>query len=256
MTGILLFLAGLVIGSFLNVCIHRLPRAESIVRPGSHCPKCNKPVAWFDNIPIVSFFILKGQCRHCLGRISFRYPAVELLSGLIWFASWKVSGGSPFFLISVIFLSILLVVTVTDFETGLIPDAVSFLGAAVGLLGSFFYPELQKTTSGLIALEHSLMGLVIGGGLIYMIGLAGNWIFQRESMGGGDVKLLAMIGSFLGWEKVLLTFFTAPILALPFALYRRCIKKEEIVPYGPFLSLAAAIQFFYGHLLWKLFLGI
>jgi leader peptidase (prepilin peptidase)/N-methyltransferase len=100
------------------------------------------------------------------------------------------------------------------------------------------------------------IGLLTGGGIIYITGLAGNWIFQRESMGGGDVKLLALIGAFLGWEKVLLTFFTAPMIALPFALYRRWVKKEEVIPYGPFLSLAAAVQFFYGSWFWKYFLKI
>lgn len=253
---IFLFLIGLVVGSFLNVCIHRLPRGESIVRPRSYCPKCGKPIAWFDNIPLLSFFILRGHCRHCLVRISFRYPAVELLSGLIWLGSWKASGGVPIFWIGTLFLSLLLVVTAADFETGLIPDTVSFFGMAAGLAASFFCPNLHGTLSGLVALERSAIGLAIGGGLIYVIGLAGDWIFQRESMGGGDVKLLAMAGSFLGWEKVLLTFFTAPLVALPFALYQRWVKKEEVIPYGPFLSLAAAVQFFYGGIFWKLFLGI
>ena len=133
-----------------------------------------------------------------------------------------------------------------------------------GLLASFLYPGLQGSLDGLAALVRSILGFCVGGGLIAVTGIAGNWIFQREltrlgldqSMGGGDVKLLALAGSFLGWEKVLLAFFTAPLLGLPFALYRRFMKKEEIVPYGPFLSLAAAIQFFYGEAFWSYFLRI
>lgn len=251
MTGALVFLLGLVVGSFLNVCIHRLPRGESIVQPRSYCPKCGKPVAWFDNIPLVSFVILRGHCRHCPGSISLRYPAVELASALVWIGSWRGTEGIMEFGISVVFLSLLLVAAATDFETGLIPDEITFVGVGAGLAASYFYPALHGEPAGLSALMKSALGAAAGGALIFVTGLAGDWIFQRESMGGGDVKLLAMAGSFLGWEQTVLTFFTAPILALPFALYQRWVKKEEIIPYGPFLSLAAAVQFCYGEALWR-----
>jgi len=250
------FLFGLCVGSFLNVCIHRLPRGESIIRPRSYCPKCGKPIAWYDNVPVLSFLILRGQCRGCKARISFRYPAVELISGVIWYEGWRVTGGGPIFWIQVLFLSLLLVAAVTDLETGLIPDRVTYLGMASGLAASFFYPNLQQELARVAALRESTWGLATGGGLIYVTGLVGSWIFQREAMGGGDVKLAAFIGSFLGWEKVLLVFFTAPFFALPFALYRRWLKKEEIIAYGPFLSLAGAVQFFYGGIFWNHFLGI
>ena len=258
------FLLGLVVGSFLNVVIQRSPRGESVVRPRSHCPKCAHPIFWHDNVPILSFLLLRGRCRHCQVKISWRYPAVELVSGLLWLGSWQGSVESPIFWIRVIFLSLLLVVSVTDLETGLIPDRITFLGMGAGLASSFFYPPLQNLGANLamLALRQSAVGLVVGGALIAVTGLAGNWIFQRElmrlgldqSMGGGDVKLLAMAGSFLGWEKVLLVFFMAPLLGLPFALYQRLAKKEGIIPYGPFLSLAAALQFFYGELFWQYFL--
>ena len=264
MTQVIVFLIGLVVGSFLNVMIHRSPRGESIVRPRSYCPKCAHPISWYDNVPILSFLLLRGRCRHCQVKISWRYPAVEMASGLIWLGNWEGSVGPPIFWIRVIFLSLLLVVSVTDLETGLIPDRLTFLGMGVGLLASYLYPSLYESPNALTALGRSAIGLCIGGGLILATGLAGNWIFQREltrlgleqSMGGGDVKLLAMAGSFLGWEKVLLVFFTAPLLGLPFALYSRFAKKEEIIPYGPFLSLAAAIQFFYGEAVWRYFLRI
>jgi len=259
-----LFLFGLVIGSFLNCVIHRLPNDESIIRPRSYCPHCGKTIAWYDNIPILSFLILAGHCRHCRQRISWRYPFVELASGLIWAGSWYWNGWTPFFWISVIFVSILLVVTMTDLETEIIPDQLTLGGALTGLVVSYIYPALQQTSSNLWAFGESVIGLVVGGGLIYVTGLAGNWIFQRElmkrgldqSMGGGDVKLLAMVGSFLGWEKVLLIFFTAPFLGLPFALYQRIAKKEAIIPYGPFLSAAALVHFIFGDLFWKYFLKI
>lgn len=247
MTQAIIFLLGLMVGSFLNVVIHRLPKEESIVLPPSHCPKCKKAIAWFDNFPVLSFILLGGRCRHCREKISIRYPLIELISGLIWFVSWKTSGFSPAFVIDLLFLSLLLVAAVTDWETGLIMDEVTFLGMGGGLVASFFYPNLHHVSGGYTALGKSALGLVVGGGLIYGIGVLGNWIFKKESMGGGDVKLLAMIGSFIGWEKVLLTFFTAPVLALPFALYERWVKKEQTIVYGPFLSLAAGVQFFYGH---------
>lgn len=273
-----IFLVGLVVGSFLNVCIYRLPRGESLVRPGSHCPSCQHPIAWFDNLPILSFFILRGHCRHCRERISFRYPLVELASGLVWYGSWQGSEGTPIFWIRVIFVSLLLVVSLTDLETGLIPDEGTLFGTVAGVAASLLYPELQKGAGDLLfqremgslqgfslplaALGRSALGLVVGGGLIWLTGRAGNWMFQKElkqlrldqSMGGGDMKLLAMAGSFLGPEKVLLSFFTAPLLGLPFALYSRFAKKEKVIPYGPFLSLAAAVQFFFGDTFWRLFI--
>lgn len=256
MTETFIFLLGLAAGSFLNVAIHRLPRSESVVTPRSRCPKCGHAIAWFDNIPVLSFFILRGHCRHCRNRISFRYPFVELASGILWLGSWAAAPATPLFGIRVLFLSMLVVVSVTDLETGLIPDSVTLVGMGAGLVVSFFYPGLHQTSLGLAAVGKSAAGLLAGGGLIYMTGLIGNWIFRRESMGGGDVKLLALVGSFIGWEKVFLTFFTAPFFALPFALYGRWVKKAEIIPYGPFLSLAAGLQFLYGEILWRYFLNI
>lgn len=253
---IFVFLFGLAAGSFLNVCIHRLPRRESIVSPGSRCPNCSQAIRWFDNIPLLGFLVLGGRCRSCRGRISFRYPAVELASGILWILSWRGMQELPLFGVQVIFFSLLLVVSVTDLETGLIPDEANLLGMGAGLVSSFLIPGLQGTSDPFGALIQSAVGLLVGGALIYGTGVIGNWIFQRESMGGGDVKLMALIGSFLGWQKVLLVFFTAPLFALPFALYTRWVKKEKIIPYGPFLALAAGVLFFYGNTVWRYFLTI
>lgn len=261
---IFVLLLGLVVGSFLNVAIHRLPRDESIVRPRSYCPKCGKAIVWFDNIPLLSFLFLRGHCRDCGGGISFRYPLIELASGLLWWGSWQGTEGSPLFWIRIIFGSLLLVATATDFETGLIPDEITLGGILLGLAVSLFYPELHRSSSRLMSLGKSALGFCVGGGLIYFTGLLGNLIFQKElkqrgldqSMGGGDVKLLAMAGSFLGWEKVFLAFFTAPFLGLPFALYQRFAKKEATIPYGPFLAMAVALQFFFGEILWRYLLGL
>ena len=264
MTETFLFVIGLAVGSFLNVLIHRLPKDESIIRPGSYCPGCGKRIAWYDNIPVLSFVLLGAKCRACKQPIAWRYPLVELTSGILWYGAWQWSGEPILFLTSVVFISILLVVSVTDLETGLIPDEMTLGGALIGLGASFFYPQIHQTPFALAGLLRGGIGLLVGGGLIYLTGLAGNWIFQRElmkrgldqSMGGGDVKLLAMMGCFLGWEKALLTFFTAPFFALPFAIYQKVAKKEAIIPYGPFLAIAAALHFFMGDLIWRYFLKL
>jgi leader peptidase (prepilin peptidase)/N-methyltransferase len=250
-TELILFLFGLVVGSFLNVCIYRFPRCESIIFPGSHCPDCGHAICWYDNIPVLSFLFLKGKCRHCQKPIARRYPIVELISGLIWVLCWTGLGWTAFFWISLLFLSLLLVVTVTDFETGLIPDRVTFVGMGAGLLISAFYLPLHSAANQWLGAGTSIIGLLAGGILIYVTGFLGSLVFKKEAMGQGDIKLMAMIGSFLGWQNVVLTFFAAPFLALPFALYARFIRKEETVPYGPFLALAGAILFFLGDNIWQ-----
>ena len=263
MTNFIVFLAGLGAGSFFNVCIHRLPRGESVVRPRSRCPQCGRTISWFDNIPLLSFLFLKARCRHCRARISWRYPLVELAAGFLWLICFRVSGLTGSFWIRGFFLSLLLVASVSDFETGILPDSMNFLGIGAGVVLSGMHPGLYLSCRGEASrallgcgLSQSVLGLLLGGGLIYLTGLVGNWIFQRDSMGGGDVKLMALIGSFLGWQKVLLVFFTAPFAALPYALYQRWFRHEEVIPYGPFLSLAAAVQFFYGETVWRYFLRL
>jgi leader peptidase (prepilin peptidase)/N-methyltransferase len=226
------------------------------VSPGAHCPKCKQPIAWFDNVPLLSFILLRGKCRHCKEKISVRYPVVEIAGVLIWFGTWKAYGATWLFGITAIYLSLLLVVSLTDVETGYIPDRVTYFGLGCGVAASLLEPALHSTTAPVSALWKSLIGAGVGGALIFVTGWIGSWIFQREAMGGGDVKLLAMIGSFIGWEKVLLAFFMAPVLALPFALYQRLAKKEEVIFYAPFLALAGAAQYFYGDLFWRLFIGL
>ena len=247
---LIVFLLGLVIGSFLNVCIHRFPEEKSVIWPGSHCPKCKHKISWYDNIPLLSFFILRGQCRHCKAAISWRYPIVEFLSGIIWIFCWGLFGWSWIFLISVIFLSLLLIITATDLETGLIPDEVTFSGIGAGILISVFYPALQSSAVWWGGGWRSILGLLLGGALIYITGAVGKLVFRKDAMGDGDVKLMAMIGCFLGWEKIILVFFTAPFLALPLALFSKYIQKKEAIPYGPFLAVASGFYFFLGDLVW------
>lgn len=246
--GIFIFLFGIIFGSFLNVCIQRMPREESIVKPASHCPNCKAPIAWRDNIPLFSFLALGGKCRICKEKISVRYFWVELFSGLLWLGlwAWYGCGLSVHFFAGVILFSILFSVSITDLETGYIPDKFTLPGMAIGLLFSIFTPALFGQTNGLTALLRSLGGLLAGGGSLLALGIVGNFIFKKESMGGGDIKLLAMMGAFLGVKKAILILFFAPVVALPIALFLKFFKRAETIPFGPYLALTGAWFYLFG----------
>ncbi len=253
LTGTLIFVVGALWGSFLNVCIHRMPRGESVIMPGSHCPHCNQAIAWHDNIPLISFMVLGAKCRHCSAGISPRYAGVELMNALLWLGLWKWYGFSSFFWPGIVLFSLVLAVTMTDFETGLIPDKLSFPGMAFGLFFSTLFPEIQGRTIWYEGLIASLIGLLVGGGSLYLTGTLGNIIFKKDTMGGGDIKLLAMLGAFLGWTKIFFVFLFAPILAIPFALFMKFTQGAETIPYGPFLAITGAIYYVAGHQLIKMF---
>lgn len=244
--GAFVFVLGLMVGSFLNVCSYRLPRGESVVFPGSHCPSCGKSVIWYDNIPLISYLALGGKCRNCKERISIRYFSGELLCGLIWLGLWFFYGISAEFFAGIILFSVLLTITFTDFETGLIPDKMTFPGMVAGLILSAVFPQLQAREIWYLGAMDSALGLLAGGGILILTGWLGQLIFKKESMGGGDVKLLAMIGTFLGWEKAVLVFMFAPLTAIFFALYMKYFKKSETIPFGPFLALTGAVFFTHG----------
>jgi len=244
--GAIFFIFGGVFGSFLNVCIYRFPREESIVKPGSHCPHCQKPISWKDNLPILSYILLRGRCRSCGQSISARYFWVELMSGLIWITFWSWYGFSGVTLAGILLYSVLLSVSVTDWETGYIPDKFTLPTMAAGLILSAGFPELQGQGVWLKSLGWSFAGLLAGGGILLVTGLIGNFLFKKDSMGGGDIKLLAMLGAFLGVKKVILVFLLAPILAVPFALFARFIRKSETIPFGPYLALTGAWLFLHG----------
>ncbi|MFH1856345.1 MAG: prepilin peptidase [Candidatus Omnitrophota bacterium] len=238
-------LFGLIIGSFLNVCIYRLPREKSIVRPSSFCTHCLKPIRWFDNIPVISFVILRGRCRECGKRISFQYPAVETITALIFCLNFHFFGLTPAFLIWNVFACSLLVASVIDFHFQLIPDLISLSGIIVGLALRFFVPQFLSIASEKPFLD-SLLGVLAGGGSIYLLGLIGTFAFRKESMGFGDVKLMAMIGAFLGWKLVLLCFFIAPVFGSVWGIFLKIKYKQDIMPYGPFLSLASLVCLYLG----------
>lgn len=234
-------LLGALIGSFLNVCIYRMPRRESIAWPGSHCPGCAQPIAWHDNIPLVSYLALRGRCRHCAATISLRYPVVEALNalgyvGLLWF----FGPGWPTVAYGFLY-SALLVVAGTDLSHKIIPNVITFPGIVVGLVSAATILPL-----GLI---NGVIGLLVGGGILWILAWASPYLFGKEGMGGGDIKLLAMIGAFLGWKPALMTIMVGSFLGSLVGISliaARVIKREDYIPFGPFLVCGALVALFFG----------
>ena len=231
---------GAIVGSFLNVCIIRLPKGESIIIPGSHCPHCNHPIKFYDNIPLVSYLLLGGKCRYCKRSISAQYPLVEgttAISSLLLFLKYGLSL-SYFFYFS--FVAALIIITVIDLYHQIIPDVISIPGIGVGLLGALIIPH--------ITFFNSLLGILLGGGSLFVIATFYQWLFKREGMGGGDVKLLAMIGAFLGWDAVILTILLSSLIGSITGIIIMVLKGKDFkyaIPFGPFLSLGAVIALFY-----------
>ena len=237
---ILLFgagLLGLCLGSFLNVCIVRLPNDQSLLSPPSACPHCKHPIVWRDNIPVASWLLLKGRCRHCGVPISRQYPVVEAAVGLIWIAGVLAYGVSVQALTAGLFGTLLLGIAVTDARHYLIPDEYTWGGLVIGLALSL--------STGVAGLLQAVLGAAVGFALLYAVARVGQWVFKEEAMGGGDVKMMAMVGAFLGWKGVLLTIFLGALLGslifVPLSL-----KKKRLVPFGVFLALGAGVTFVAG----------
>ena len=245
--GFIGFLFGSCIGSFLNVCIYRLPREQSVIQPPSRCPQCESLIAWYDNIPILSWLLLGARCRECKKTIPWRYPLVEAGTGLAFAAVLSHYGFNLLGGIYAAFVAALIASSVIDLDFQIIPDEISLGGLVVGLGLSFLVPALHATASPWVSLGRSLVGMLVGGGVLYGTGILGDILFRKESMGGGDIKLLAMAGSILGWKLVIFTFFIAPMLALIPGLVVLFVKRSHVIPYGPFLSLGLVLALFAGN---------
>jgi leader peptidase (prepilin peptidase) / N-methyltransferase len=243
---ILFFISGAMIGSFLNVCIVRLPQEKSVIFPGSHCTKCQKPIRWYDNIPIFSYLVLRGKCRDCKARFSIRYPLIELLTAHVFLGFYLYFGPSWLLIPYLVMVSGFIVGTFVDLEHRILPDEVTLGGTVAGLIFSALIPQLHSTDSWISSLGQSGLGILVGGGMIYLMGLFGEWVFKKEAMGGGDVKLLAMIGSFLGWKYAVLTFFLAPFFGSIVGIIEKIRTKDSTIAYGPYLVIGALASLFWG----------
>ncbi|MCA9399337.1 MAG: prepilin peptidase [Candidatus Omnitrophica bacterium] len=326
--GSFLFVFGACVGSFLNVCIVRWPHEKSVVKPRSHCPKCQKPIAWSDNIPLFSYIFLGAKSRCCHQRIPFRYFFVELLTACA-FVGFYLYYGLDIILIPYLFmLSCFIVATFVDFEHRLIPDEVSVGGMVCGLIFAALIPSmftvdqqavevgrlimriittlvlldclvsvirykknppknedgeeeeyidfwllgiicaatifdwlvenklgviqqsgLKSIVPHVVSLDIAVIGFMVGGGSIYAMGVLGDFLFKKESMGGGDVKLMAMVGAFMGWKLAILSFFIAPFFGAIYGIYEKIRTKDTVIAYGPFLVLGSLISLFWGELI-------
>ena len=235
-----LVLLGLAVGSFLNVCIHRIPRGQSLVHPDSRCPGCGYELRWFDNIPVVSYAMLLGRCRRCRARISIRYPIVELATMALFVVHGMAFGWTALLVPRLLFACMLVVLFGIDLEHHLLPNVITLPGIVMGLIASVVLPP---------GLVDALIGLLAGGGVLWLIGEAYYRFSGHEGMGGGDVKMLAMIGAFLGWKLMIvalvLSSFAGSIVGIAIIVVRRGGLKYAL-PYGTFLALGALVASLFG----------
>ena len=245
------FIFGMVVGSFLNVCICRIPKDESIVSPPSHCPACSYQIRWYDNIPVVSYILLRGKCRGCAVHISLQYPLVELLNGILALFLFLRFGPTLAFAVLFLFCSALVVVTFIDIEHQIIPDEISLSGIAIGFICSFFL----KGHSWL----NSLLGILLGGGTLLLVAYAYQRLTGKDGMGGGDIKLLAMMGAFLGWKAVPFIIFASSLVGSLVGISIMLLQKKDgklAIPFGPYLAFGALLYIFYGKPLIRWYLGL
>lgn len=230
-------MAGLAFGSFLNVCSLRWPEERSVISPRSRCAGCDRRISWYDNVPVLSWLLLRARCRHCGAGISVQYPLVELGTGLIWGGMVLVHGLEVEALRGALFLTILLGITVSDARFYIIPDQFSVGGTVLGLGLALFTPA--------IGWFEAILGAAAGFVLLWFVARAGERAFKKEAMGGGDIKMMAMVGAFLGWQGVLLTVFLGSFLGAvifgPISL-----KTGRLVPFGIFLAAGAAVTYGWG----------
>ena len=270
---IVVFIFGLIVGSFLNVCIYRIPMEQSIVVPRSHCPNCKTQIAWYDNIPLLSYLILGGKCRHCKTHISIRYFLVELFTGICFLLVHVIFKGPNFSSITYTFVAAcLIVITFIDLDHFIIPDVITIPGMIIGLLCSLILVYSPQMPTPFIAepgyfmvwsgkylpLVNSVIGLLFGGGILLLIAVIAKAIVKKDAMGGGDIKLLAFVGSFIGWKLVLLTLIFASFIGSivgGIVLLQLRIKNRDTpitghyIPFGPYLAMGTFLALLWGNTL-------
>jgi leader peptidase (prepilin peptidase)/N-methyltransferase len=242
---VFIFIFGALVGSFLNVCIYRLPSGASIVFPSSHCPKCKAKIKPYDNIPIFSYIILGGKCRSCRERFSARYPLIELISALFalfLYLKFGLSLALPYYYL---FICTLIVITFIDIDHYIIPDIISIPMIAIGLLAAFFKNDLGLVTG----FKSAMLGAITGACLLLLVAALYYVIKKKEGMGMGDVKLLAMLGAFLGLRSIFFIIFISSLIGAAYGIPYIVIKKktsQHMLPFGPFLAAAGILYLFYG----------
>ena len=242
--------AGLIVGSFLNVCIYRIPAEESLATPGSHCRACSGPIAWYDNIPILSFLVLRGHCRACGERFSARYPLVELLTPLAWLLLYRCGFDPRVFVLYAALAAVLIVVTFIDIDHKIIPDVITWPTILISPAAAFVI--------GHITVTQSLIGIVVGGGLLWAIAELYIIVRKQEGMGLGDVKMLAMIGGLLGWEAAIFSLIIGSVIGTVFGLGAMLLRRGRLdmeIPFGPFLAAACGLYMIGGPQLLSTYLG-
>ncbi len=245
------FVIGTVIGSFLNVCIYRIPAGKSIVSPPSACPHCGQQIRWYQNIPVVSYLLLGGKCSSCKVAISFRYPAIEILTGILFTLVLYYFGFSPATPVYWLFAAALVTITFIDLDHQIIPDVISLPGIVIGFICSFLIPWVSWI--------DSLLGIVIGGGILLLIAWLYAKLAGREGMGGGDIKFLGMLGAFLGWKAILPVVFISSLVGTFVGVPLMLLQKSDsrlAIPFGPFLAFAALVYLFWGEQLIHWYLNL
>ena len=253
----MVFIFGAVVGSFLNVCIARLPKEESIVSPPSHCPLCKTPIAFYDNIPLISYLHLRGRCRSCGEKISPRYFVVEFLMAVLAVLLFSRIGLGLAFFVNFVLVAALIVITFIDLDVRIVPDVISLPGIGLGLISSIVNSQWSMDYSAIVPSPvSSLLGILVGGGSLLLVAWSYQFFTGIEGMGGGDIKLLAMIGAFLGWPSIPVTLFFASligsIVGLAFML-KKGVDSKYALPFAPFLCFGALVYLFFGELLIALY---
>ncbi len=244
-------LLGLAIGSFLNVLIYRLPRDKKTIWDRSACPQCGDKIPFYYNLPLVSYLVLGGKCRSCKARISFRYPLVEFLNAVLYLFFLYHDGLAPTLPVHCFLASALIVIFFIDLEFQIIPDKITLPGIVIGLAVSLFI-----NPPGIV---NSLIGFIVGGGSLLGVAYLGEWLFKKEAMGGGDIKMAAMMGAFVGWQKVLLIFLGGAVIGMIVSIvwmsFSSKIRDQRVIPFGPFLAMAALIVIIYGDSILRFYIG-
>ena len=237
---VFLLLAGLAVGSFLNVCIHRLPLKQSVVHPGSRCPSCGYELRWYDNLPVLSYLFLRGRCRSCRKGISLQYPVIEVITAVMFLAHWYALGPTALLAPKLVFGCALIVLFMIDLEHQILPDVITLPGIVIGLLLSLVLPPGPLM---------SVLGILLGGGLLWAIAELWYRLRHVEAMGFGDVKMLAMIGAWLGVKMVVMTFILASMMGGLVGVVLIASRRADMatrVPFGTMLAVAALIASLYG----------